>query len=199
MLPQPNFGPTSSGPPDDTGEEEGPPRKVGRLRIALWVQTVFAVLAGNYLVLSVLAARQATVEQLTEIASDAGLDSPAEAGEELFELYHSTQFMVSNLVPAGVMVIAAVLSALCAIRLKTRMRAVRRLGIAASIVLLLLAMLTTLMIPGFFMVLMIWVFASILAVWWLFSGDVKHWMTLAAPAAVAESPSDESSTEDEKP
>jgi len=195
MLPQPNFGPTSSGPVDETGEDEGPPRKIGRLRIALWVQTVFAVLAGNYLVLSVLAARQATVGQLTEIAADAGLESPSEAAEELFELYHSTQFMVSNLVPAGIMVIAAVLSALCAIRLKTRMKVVRRLGITASIVLLLLAMLTTLMIPGFFMVLMLWVFASILAVWWLFSTDVKYWMSESAPPA-AEPSSEPSSGED---
>lgn len=195
MLPQPNFGPTSPGPVDEAGEE-GPPRKIGRLRIALWVQTAFAVLAGNYLVLSVLAARQATVGQLEEIAENAGLDSPSDAAEELFELYNSTQFMVSNLVPAGVMVIAAVFSALCAIRLKTRLKVVRRLGITASIALLLLAMLTTLMIPGFFMVLMMWVFASILAVWWLFSSDVRYWMSESAPPAAESSsePAAESSS-----
>jgi hypothetical protein len=176
MLPQPNFGPTSAGPPDDE-TEEGPPKKLSRLRVALWVQTVFAVLAGNYLVMSVLSARQATLDELVEITTRAEVEAPAEAARELFDFYNSTQFLVANLIPAGIMVVAAVLSALCAVRLKTRLKSVRRVAIAASIVLLLLAMLTTLMVPGFFIVLMIWVFASILAVWWLFSGDVKHWMT----------------------
>lgn len=186
MLPQPNFGPTSSGPPDNDAEgDEGPPRKIGRLRIALWVQTVFAVLAGNYLVISIVSARQATLDQLVEIAIESEIDSPTTAAQELFDFYNSTQFLVSNLVPAGIMVIAAVFSALCAMRLKTRLKSVRRVAIAASIVLLLLAMLTTLMVPAFFLILMIWVFASILAVWWLFSGDVKDWMTASAPPASA--------------
>ncbi|WP_026931845.1 hypothetical protein [Glycomyces tenuis] len=188
MLPQPNFGPTSSGPPDDNDEaDEGPPRKLGRLRIALWVQTAFAVLAGNYLVLSVFSARQATLDQLIELSAEAEVESPTEAGQELFDFYNSTQFLVANLIPAGIMVIAAVLSALCAVRLKTRLKTVRRVAIATSIVLLLLAMLTTLMVPAFFLILMIWVFASILAVWWLFSGDVKDWMSESTPPAPEES------------
>lgn len=186
MLPQPNFGPTSS-PGDD--ESEGPPRQVGRLRIALWVQTAFAVLAGNYLVVSLFVARQATLDQLIEIYAE--VDSPRETAEQALEYYRSTEFLVGNLAFAGIMVIAAIVSALCAMRLKTRLKSVRRLAITASIVLLIFAMLTTLQLPGFFMVLMLWVFASIMAVWWLFAGDVKHWMTAAVPAAAEEPPSEE--------
>lgn len=193
MLPQPNFGPSSPVPDSGDDEDEGPPKKLGRLRIALWVQTVFAVLAGNLLVVNLMAFRQASRDELVEARTDLYLDGGAtQADAESLargdaDYFHGTTYLSTTIAIAALLILAAILSALCAIRLKTRLKVVRRLAIAASIVLLLLGMLSTLQSGGLFLLLMLWVFASILAVWWLFSGDVKHWMTESTPSAAAES------------
>ncbi|GAB3650808.1 hypothetical protein [Glycomyces tarimensis] len=172
MLPQPNFG-HSSGPEDDDKDEvEGPPRQIGRLRIAMWVQAVCAVLAGNFLIVTVFAYRAMSVEDLIDAAPD--VDDAASLARDAHEYYQSTDFLAMYLTLAGVAILCAIVAALCALRLKTRMRAVRRTAIAVTIVLFLAGMLMT----GIFSYLVApWVFASVLALWWLFAGDVRHWMT----------------------
>jgi hypothetical protein len=175
MLPQPSFGPGKG--PDDDDDADRPPKQIGRLRLVLWVQTAFAVLAGNYMILSIMAFRNTSPEEYARAYNEA-----AESEDQHITVAEAARILdgfdaVPMWIIAGLMLIGAILSALVAIRLKHRLKSARRLGIAASLVLLLLAMFTVLFMPGFFFVLMIWVFASILALWWLFSSDVKHWMT----------------------
>lgn len=154
MLPQPNFGPSSE--PDDGDEPAGPPKKVGRLRIALWAQALAAILAGNYLFLILLQINQMSASEL----ADSGLSSNPD--------------LTPWWVIVGVTLMCAVISALCAVRLKSRLRAVRFWGMGASFPLFLAGMF---MSPIFGYLIGILVFASLFALWWLFSGDVKHWMT----------------------
>ncbi|GAB3229160.1 hypothetical protein GCM10027447_22160 [Glycomyces halotolerans] len=175
MLPQPNFGP-ASGPDDD--EVEGPPRQLGRLRIAVWVQAVCAVLASNFLAVSVFTWRSMSQEELEEAFGESeGPEEAAQLAEELHEFYQGTSFLVSNLTMAGVTILAAIVIALCALRFKSRYKIVRRLAIAMSIILFLSGMLMTTI---FSYLVAPWVFASVLSLWWLFNADVKYWFSESA-------------------
>ncbi|MCH7229854.1 hypothetical protein L0U85_03120 [Glycomyces sp. L485] len=173
MLPQPNFGP-SSGPEDNDDEVEGPPKQFRRLRIALWVQAALAVLAGNFLTVTVFTYRSMSAADLTEAFTETeGAEAAASLARDAHEYYQTTGFLAANLTIAGITILAAIVAALCAMRFKNRMKVVRRSAIAASIVLFLAGMLMT---TVFGYLVAPWVFASVLSLWWLFSADIRHWM-----------------------
>lgn len=176
MLPQPNFGPSSGPEPEgDNDEVEGPPKQIGRLRIALWVEALLAVLAGNFLTVTVFAYRGMSVEELTDaFAEGESAENAASLARDAHEYYQSASFLASNLSIAGVTIIAAIIAALCALRLKSRLKVVRRTAIAMSILLFLGGMLMT---TVFGYLVAPWVFASVLALWWLFAADTRYWMS----------------------
>lgn len=180
MLPQPNFGPASE-PDRDDEEEAGPPKQIRRLRIALWVEAVFAVIAGNLLVVSVFASRAFSLDDLTEqYAKTESAKDAASLAKDTYEYYQSSGFMVWNLSMAGVTLLAAIVTALCAMRLKTQLKAVRWTAAITSILLFLAGMLMTV---AFGYLVAPWIFAAVLALWWLFSSDVRYWMSESAKAA----------------
>ncbi|MCC3761689.1 hypothetical protein K3N28_01195 [Glycomyces sp. TRM65418] len=176
MLPQPNFG-RDKDPvgPDEDADDAMPRRKLLRLQIAMWIQVVCAVIAGNILAFYTFSLRGATVEDLQSIyeGSDA-VDDPAATAQQAFELYQSTNFMVSNLVIAGFAIVAAIIGALCAIRFKTRLKVVRWWAVGATAVLFIIGMF---MSTVFGLYVAPWVFASVLALWWLFSSDIRYWLS----------------------
>lgn len=176
MLPQPNFGPASDPGPSGGDEEElGPPKQIRRLRIAMWVQAVCAVLAGNFLIVAVLTYRGMSLEELTELYQDVeGIDDPAAEIQRVYDTYQSSGFLASYLTMSIVIVLAAVVTALCAMRLKTRLRAVRWTAAGSSVLLFLGSMLLS---PMFGYLVAPWVFAAVLSLWWLFSSDVRWWMS----------------------
>ncbi|GAB4005510.1 hypothetical protein GCM10029992_53560 [Glycomyces albus] len=177
MLPQPNFGPASEPDPvgGDDDEELGPPKQIGRLRIAMWVQAVCAVIAGNFLVVAVFSYRGMTLDELTDIYDGAeGVDDPAGLAQDAFDYYQGTGFLASTLTMAIVAVLAAIVTALCAMRLKTRLKSVRWTAVVTSVLLFLTGMLMT-TVFGYWVAP--WVVASVLSLWWLFAGDVRWWMS----------------------
>lgn len=179
MLPQPNFGrdrePAKGAPEPEAADPDAKPRKLLRLQIAMWVQVVSAVVAGNVLAFYAISLRSATVEDLTEIYEDSqsDIENPAELAQQAYDLYQSQNFLVSNLVIAGIAVLAAIVAALCAIRFKSRLKAVRWWAVGATAVLFIVGMF---MSTVFMLYVAPWVFASVLALWWLFSADIRFWM-----------------------
>jgi magnesium-transporting ATPase (P-type) len=169
MLPQPNFG-RDKGPiepeKDANGEDEKPRKKLLRLQIAMWVQVVSGVLAGNLFIFSTITWRSATLEEITKAYGE-------QDAEKLQETFHSTNFLVSNLAGAAVIIIAAIVAALCAVRFKSRLRAVRWWAVGATAVLFVSGMLMSVTLG---LVVAPWVFAAVLSLWWLFASDVRHWM-----------------------
>lgn len=176
MLPQPNFGPASEPDPvsSDDEEEAGPPKQLRRLRIAMWVQAVCAVLAGNFLVVAVFSYRGMTLGELTEVYEGVEGEDASALARDAFEYYQGTSFLASTLTMAGVAILAAIVTALCAMRFKTRLKAIRWTAIITSVLLFLTGMLMTTVFSYY---VAPWVFASVLSLWWLFSGDVKWWMS----------------------
>lgn len=175
MLPQPNFG-RDKGPiqpdKDADGEDEMPRKKLLRLQIAMWVQVVSGVLAGNLFIISTFTWRSASLEQIAET----GAKDP----EALRETYQSTSFLVANLTGGGVVLIAAIVAALCAVRFKSRLKAVRWFAVGATAILFVSGMLMSL---SFQLLVAPWVFASVLSLWWLFSSDIRHWLSKSAKRA----------------
>jgi hypothetical protein len=178
MLPQPNFG-RDKGPiepeKDANGEDAMPRKKLLRLQIAMWIQVVCAVVAGNILAFYTFSLRDAKVEDLQAIYEENdAIDDPAETARQAYELYQSTNFLASNLVIAGFAVVAAIIAALCVIRFKTRQKAVRWWAVAATAVLFVIGMF---MSTVFGFLVAPWVFASVLALWWLFASDIRYWLS----------------------
>jgi hypothetical protein len=169
MLPQPNFG-RDKGPiepaKDANGEDERPRKKLLRLQIAMWVQVVSGVLAGNLLIFSTITWRDATLEEISKTYG-------AEDAEQLRETFHSTNFLVSNLSGAAVIIIAAIVAALCAVRFKSRLKSVRWWAVGATAVLFVSGMLMSVTLG---LLVAPWVFAAVLSLWWLFAADIRHWM-----------------------
>jgi hypothetical protein len=179
MLPQPNFGrdrePAKGAPqPEEDADPDARPRKVRWLQIAMWIQIVSAVLAGNFFIWSTITYRSATLDDLRTIAEDSGMEEPAKAAQEAYDFYQGTNFLVSNLTIGGITLIAAIIAALCAIRFKSRLKVVRWWAVGATAVLFIVGML---MSPQFSLLIAPWVFASVLSLWWLFSSDMRWWMS----------------------
>jgi hypothetical protein len=181
MLPQPNFGRDKEPVEPEKADAAGamPRKKLLRLQIAMWIQVVCAVIAGNILAFYTLSLRGATQDDLLGIykANDA-IENPSEAARDMFELYQSTNFLVSNLAIAGFAVLAAIVAALCTIRFKTRSKAVRWWAVGATAILFIVGMF---MSTIFLLYVAPWVFASVLALWWLFSSDIRYWMSETSP------------------
>jgi len=204
MLPQPNFGrerePDRAAPKfgDSDPDPDAKPRKLRRLQIAMWVQVVCAVVAGNILAFYTFSLRSATVADLTDVyeQSSSDIDDPAGLAKQAFELYQSTNFLVSNLVIAGFAILAAIVAAMCAIRFKTRLKAVRWWAVGATAILFIVGMF---MSTVFLLYVAPWVFASILALWWLFSADLRHWMDRTQATRVAKAPKPAKADEPAKP
>ncbi|GAA1672056.1 hypothetical protein GCM10009830_17760 [Glycomyces endophyticus] len=177
MLPQPNFGrdrdPGKGAPEPEGDDPNAKPKKVLRLQIALWVQVVSAVVAGNILAFYAFSLRSATMDELTEIYESAEIDDPAGTAQTAHDLYQSTNFLASNLAIAGFALVAAIIAAMCAIRFKTRQKSVRWWAVGATAVLFIVGMF---MSTVFGLYVAPWVFASVLALWWLFSSDIRYWM-----------------------
>ncbi|GAA2277162.1 hypothetical protein GCM10009853_034190 [Glycomyces scopariae] len=177
MLPQPNFGrdrDPGKGAPEPGGDDpNAKPRKVLRLQIALWVQVVSAVVAGNILAFYAFSLRSATLAELTDIYEGADIEDPAETASQAHDLYQSTNFLASNLAIAGFALVAAIIAAMCAIRFKTRQKSVRWWAVGATAILFIVGMF---MSTVFGLYVAPWVFASVLALWWLFSSDIRYWM-----------------------
>lgn len=188
MLPQPNFGrdrdPGKGAPEPEGDDPNAKPKKLLRLQIALWVEVVSAVVAGNILAFYTFSLRSATVAELTDVYESSGMDldqTPAETAQAAHDFYQSTNFLASNLVIAGFALVAAIVAALCAVRFKSRQKAVRWWAVGATAVLFIVGMF---MSTIFGLYVGPWVFASILALWWLFSADIRYWMDgSAAPVA----------------
>ncbi|THV37049.1 hypothetical protein [Glycomyces buryatensis] len=179
MLPQPNFGPNPE--PAGSGDEEvdGPPKQLRRLRIAIWVQVVFGVLAGNLMIVNMFSLRQSSTDELVATYTDVYVDqgetqaNAVKFAQDSAEYFHSSSYLTSTLVIGGLAVVAAVIGALCAVRLKTRLKAVRWWAVGATAVLFIIGMLTS---TSFGLMVAPWVFASVLALWWLFARDVRQWL-----------------------
>jgi small-conductance mechanosensitive channel len=190
MLPQPNFGRDKDPVEPDKADADGamPRKKLLRLQIAMWIQVVCAVIAGNVLAFYTFSLRGATVDELTSIYEDSGAsDNPAETAQAAYELYQSTNFLVSNLVIAGFAVVAAIIAALCTVRFKSRLKAVRWWAVGATAVLFIIGMF---MSTVFLLYVAPWVFASVLALWWLFASDIRYWMSESASRGTATSGDD---------
>lgn len=190
MLPQPNFGrdrePAKGAPkPEGEADPDAKPRQLLRLQIAMWVQIASSVLAGNFFIWSTITYRSASLEDLRKIAEDTGLEDPAKTAQEAFDFYQSTNFLVSNLTIGGITLIAAIIAALCVLRFKSRLKAVRWWAVGATAVLFIVGML---MSPQFGLLIAPWVFAAVLSLWWLFSGDVRYWMSETQAAKAKASP-----------
>jgi hypothetical protein len=169
MLPQPNFG-RDKGPiepdKDANGEDERPRKKLLRLQIAMWVQVVSAVLAGNLLVFSTITWRSASLQEVAKAYGE-------EDAKALYDLYQSTNYLVGNLVGAGIIIIAAIIGALCAVRFKSRLKVVRWWAVGATAILFVSGMLMSVSLQ---LLVAPWVFASVLSLWWLFSSDIRSWL-----------------------
>ena len=179
MLPQPNFGrdrePAKGAPrPKEEADPNPKPRKILRLQIAMWVQIVSSVLAGNFFIWSTITYRSASLDDLRTIAEDAGMEEPAKAAQEAFDFYQSTNFLVSNVTVGGITLLAAIIAALCALRFKSRLKVVRWWAVGTTAVLFIVGML---MSPQLSLLVAPWIFASVLALWWLFSSDIRWWMS----------------------
>jgi hypothetical protein len=174
MLPQPNFG-RDKEPVEPEKDSDGamPRKKLLRLQIAMWVQVVCAVIAGNILAFYTFSLRGASVDDLRSIYEENdAVDDPAGTAQQAYELYQSTNFLASNLVIAGIAVLAAIIAALCTIRFKTRLKAVRWWAVGATAFLFGMFMSTV-----FLLYVAPWVFASVLALWWLFASDIRWWLS----------------------
>lgn len=188
MLPQPNFG-RDKGPiepeKDANGEGAMPRKKLLRLQIAMWIQVVCAVAAGNILAFYTFSLRGATVDELLALYKEnEAIDDPAVMAQQAFDLYQSTNFLVSNLVIAGFAVVAAIIASLCAIRFKSRLKAVRWWAVGATAVLFIIGMF---MSTVFGLYVAPWVFASVLALWWLFASDIRYWLSESQSASPKDS------------
>lgn len=181
MLPQPNFG-RDKGPiepeKDANGEGAMPRKKLLRLQIAMWIQVVCAVLAGNILAFYTFSLRGATLDELVEMyQGNEAVKDPAKTAQDMYDLYQGTNFLVSNLTIAGVTVIAAIIAALCAIRFKSRLKVVRWWAVGATAVLFIVGMFMSTL---FALYVAPWVFASVFALWWLFASDIRYWLNRRA-------------------
>jgi hypothetical protein len=179
MLPQPNFGrdrePDKGAPKSEDADADVKPRNLLRLQIAMWVQVVSAVLAGNILAWGTFTQRAASVEDLTKVYTDSGqYDDPAQTARDFHEVFQSTNFLVTNLVGAGLMLVAAIIAAMCIIRFKSRHKVVRWWAVGSTAFLFVIGML---MAPQFGLLVGPWVFASVLSLWWLFSSDIRYWLS----------------------
>ncbi|WP_205323660.1 hypothetical protein [Glycomyces sp. YM15] len=190
MLPQPNFG-RDKGPiepaKDENGEDAMPRKKLRRLQIALWVQVVFAVLLGNLFAFNSLQARNVSQAEILKHyqenpPAEGSGTTPEEMAKTAYETFQSTGFLVMVLVIAGFVLVAAIVSAMCAIRLKSRLKAVRWSAVAATAILFVVGMY---MSTQFGLLVAPWVFASVLALWWLFASDIRYWLS-ETPKSLAE-------------
>jgi hypothetical protein len=188
MLPQPNFG-RDKGPiepaKDEQGEDAMPRKKLFRLQIALWVQVVFAVLLGNLFAFNSVGARNVSQADILKHYQDnppAEGVTPEEMAKTAYETFQSTGFLVMVLAIAGFAIVGAIVSALCAIRLKSRLKAVRWWAVGATAILFVVGMY---MSTQFGLLVAPWVFASVLALWWLFATDIRYWLS-ETPKSLAE-------------
>ncbi|WP_030160117.1 hypothetical protein [Glycomyces sp. NRRL B-16210] len=175
MLPQPNFGPNREPVGPDEDDSDAPPRKLRRLQIAMWIQVVCAVLAGNVYAFNAVSARSVSREDILEYYTEYPPveGDPAEVAQAAYTTFQSTSFLVTSLVIAGLAVVAAIIAAMCAIRFKSRLKAVRWWAVGATAVLFVEGMY---MSVQFGLLVAPWVFASVLALWWLFSSEIRYWM-----------------------
>jgi hypothetical protein len=185
MLPQPNFGrdkePDRGAPePEAADGDEKPRKKLLRLQIAMWVQALSAVVAGNLAAYLTFLYRGATLEDLTELYENPDYLGPIGSAQGDFDYYQSSSFLIWTLTVAGLTVLAAIVATLCAIRFKTRLKAVRWTAVGATAVLFVCGMLMSTL---FYYYVAPWVFASVLALWWLFASDIRHWMNKSAKRA----------------
>ncbi|MEU5155939.1 hypothetical protein [Glycomyces sp. NPDC021274] len=180
MLPQPNFG-RDKGPiepaKDEQGEDEMPRKKLLRLQIAMWVQVASAVLAGNFLAMAAISTRSASLAEVEEMHENPDFLSPSGTPQGDFDYFQSTEYLAVYMTIAGITIITAIVAALSAIRFKSRLKVVRWSAVAATAVLFVIGML---MSPGVGIIVAPWVFASVLALWWLFSSDIRHWLDKSA-------------------
>ncbi|MQM24801.1 hypothetical protein [Glycomyces albidus] len=179
MLPQPNFGrdrdPGKGAPEPEGDDPNARPKKVLRLQIALWVQVVSAVFAGNFYALNVMSSRSTSYEEILEFYTE---NPPAEGTPEALaraahDTFQSTAFLVAGFTIAGITILAAIIMAMCTLRFKTRAKAVRWWAVGATAVSFLVAMF---MSTQFSLLVAPWVFGAVLALWWLFSSDIRYWM-----------------------
>jgi hypothetical protein len=183
MLPQPNFGRDKGPVPPDKdadGEDEMPRKKLLRLQIAMWVQVVSGVLAGNLVAVTTLSARSVSLADIEENYRDPDFLGPTGTAQGDFDYYQSDSFLAVYLTIAGVTIIAAIVAALCAIRFKSRLKAVRWSAVAATAILFVIGMLMSI---GVGLVVAPWVFASVLSLWWLFASDIRYWLNKSAKRA----------------
>ncbi|MEU6857386.1 hypothetical protein AB0B28_00715 [Glycomyces sp. NPDC046736] len=174
MLPQPNFGPDRGPASADEPDPDAKPRKLFRLQVAMWVVVVSAVLAGNILVWGTLTQRNASRADLFELFSgDERFDDPGKAADEAYAVYQSTNFLVSNLVAAGIVIIAAIIAAMCIIRFKTRIKSTRWWAVASVAILFVVGMLMSVQLG---LLVAPWVLGAVLALWWLFSSEIRFWL-----------------------
>lgn len=185
MLPQPNFG-RDKGPLEPERDTDGamPRKKLLRLQIAMWIQVVCAVVAGNILAFYTFSLRSATeADLLTLYERNDAVEDAAQVAADMHTIYQSTNFLVANLVIAGIAVLAAIVAALCAIRFKSRLKLVRWWAVGATAVLFIVGMF---MSTVFLLYVAPWVFASVLALWWLFASDIRYWLSESTPRSAAE-------------
>ena len=179
MLPQPNFG-RDKGPiepeKDANGEGEMPRKKLMRLQIAMWVQVAFAVLLGTLFFYNSLGARSISEAEILKHYQENPVEgtSPEEIAKTAYDTFQSTGFLVMTVTIAGLAVIASIIAALCATRLKSRLKAVRWWAVGATAILFMEGMY---MSTQFGLLVAPWVFASVLALWWLFSSDIRWWLS----------------------
>jgi hypothetical protein len=175
MLPQPNFGPDKGPVARDEPDPDAKPRKLFRLQIAMWIEVVCAVLAGNILVWGTLTQRNASLQDLVDVFTAAeGYDDPVKSANDAYAMYQSTNFLDSNLVAAGITIVAAIIAAMCIIRFKSRIKAVRWWAVGSTAILFVVGMLMSVQLG---ILVAPWVFAAVLALWWLFSSDVRFWLS----------------------
>ncbi len=198
MLPQPNFGrdrdPGKGAPEPEGDDPNAKPKKVLRLQIALWIQVVSAVFLGNFYAFRVMGSRSTSYEEILEFYTENPPDegTPEEFSQALYDTFQSTAFLVTGIVIAGITLVAAIILAMCALRFKTRAKAVRWWAVGATAVSFLVAMY---MSTQFGLLVAPWVFAGVLALWWLFSSDIRYWMD-GGPVPEAE-PRESGDTKDE--
>ncbi|MFC3495507.1 hypothetical protein [Glycomyces rhizosphaerae] len=176
MLPQPNFG-RDKGPiepeKDANGEGAMPRKKLLRLQIAMWIQVVCAVLAGNLLAMTTISARGASLADIKANYENPDFVGPTGTPQGDFDYYQSPGFLGLYLTIAGITLLAAIVGALCAIRFKSRLKAVRWSAVVATAILFVIGML---MSVGVGLIVAPWVFASVFALWWLFASDIRYWL-----------------------
>ncbi|THV28942.1 hypothetical protein [Glycomyces paridis] len=180
MLPQPNFGPDRSPVEPDLPDPDAPPRKLRRLQIAMWIQVVSAIVAGNLFAFAIIQFRSASLADIEILYEDADYIGPGGTAQSDYDYYQSSGFLVPYLTIAAIILVTAIVAAMCAIRFKSRLKVVRWTAAVATAILFVVAMLLS---SSYGILVAPWVFSAVLALWWLFSSDLRRWLNRSSRRA----------------